>query len=300
MTLPPKCRTPTLSVITPTYNRAHLLERVFKSLLKQTIKSFEWIIVDDGSTDETQQVVIDWIDGAPFPITYVFQENQGKPSAYNHAVNLACGEFLTCVDSDDWLPVNGVENRIRLMQIYADADDICGITGLAANSDGKLIGYSFPENGIIGSKQHLNSVAPGDKSTTFKTSVLKKFPFPQFPNEKFLPESIIYNRMFQSGYKFASSNEVLTVVDYQDGGLSDSALSLRMKSLNGTLMYYHEMSLIDFPSGLKLKATSNLVRYTLHKLGPSKYLVRFVLFVAAFPVGLFFYVRDKRRLRAKS
>lgn len=298
MTLQPKPSTPTLTVITPTYNRAHLLVRLFQSLMKQTNISFEWIIIDDGSSDNTKRVVADWVDVSPFPITYVSQANKGKPSAFNHAVNLARGEFLTCVDSDDWLPVDGVENRIRLMQLYADECDICGITGLTENPRGKPIGHAFPKDGIIGSKQYLNSLAPGDKSTTFKTCILKEFPFPQFPNEKFLPESVIYNRMFQSGYKFASSNRVLTIVDYQADGLSDSALSLRMGSLNGTLMYYHEMSLIEFPVGLKLKAQSNLVRYALHKLGPSKYLARLCLFVAAFPVGLLYYVRDKKRLRA--
>ena len=115
-----------------------------------------------------------------------------------------------------------------------------------------------------------------------------------------MPESIIYNRMFQSGYKFASSNEVLTIVEYQPDGLSGSALALRMRNLNGTLMYYHEMSLIDFPIWLKVKSQSNLVRYTLHKLGPRNYLVSLFTFTIAFSVGLLYYLRDKMRMYANS
>jgi hypothetical protein len=186
------------------------------------------------------------------------------------------------------------------MQLYKDECEICGITGLAENPYGALVGHAFPKDGIIGSKQLLNRLAPGDKPTTFKTSVLKKFPFPQYPGEKFLPESIIYNRMFQSGYKFASSNEVLTIVEYQPDGLSGSALALRMRNLNGTLMYYHEMSLIDFPIWLKVKSQSNLVRYTLHKLGPRNYLVSLFTFTIAFSVGLLYYLRDKMRMYANS
>lgn len=288
---------PILTLITPTYNRAHLLGRVFRSLLNQTENRFEWIIVDDGSTDETPQIVKPWIDYAPFPIIYARQENQGKPSAYNHAVRLAAGEFLSCVDSDDWLPKDGVEKRIRLMKLYTEVSEVCGVTGLASDPNGHLIGKNFPKDGIIGSKQLLSRIAPGDKSTTFKTSVLRAFPFPQFPNENFLPESTIYNRMHQSGYKFASSNEILSIVDYQTGGLSDSALSLRLRNLNGTLMYYHEMSKMDFSVSLKLKAQSNLVRYTLHKLKPAHYIFHLVLFLPALLIGGFYYLRDCKRTR---
>jgi glycosyltransferase involved in cell wall biosynthesis len=294
MTAPPLTGPPLLTVITPTYNRAHLIKRVYQSLLMQTNKSFEWVIVDDGSSDDTEQVVMRWINRAPFKITYVKQHNQGKPAAYNHAVRLACGEFLACLDSDDWLPVDGVENRIKIMQLYINDPEICGISGLAEKADGTLVGQSFPEDGIVGSKQLLNCLSPGDKPTTLKTSVIKQFPFPQFPNEKFLPESCVYNRLFQSGYKFASSNKILTIVEYQQGGLSDTALELRLNNINGTLMYYYEMSLMDFSSGLKIRAKSNIIRYTIHKIGILKMMKYIIFFFIAVPTGIIMYLKDKR------
>lgn len=300
MTAPSLTGAPVLTVITPTYNRAHLIERIYRSLLRQTDKSFEWIIVDDGSSDNTMQVVTRWINAAPFKITYVKQHNQGKPAAYNHAVRLACGELLACLDSDDWFPDDGVENRIKLMQLYINNPKICGVSGLAEKADGALVGQPFPNDGIIGSKQLLNVLSPGDKPTTFKTSVLKQFPFPQFPNEKFLPESSVYNRMFQSGYKFASSNKILTIVDYQKGGLSDTALELRLNNINGTLMYYHEMSLMDFPSLLNLRAKSNLVRYIIHKIGKIKFLKYFALLIISIPVGCLLYLKDKNSARVRA
>jgi glycosyltransferase involved in cell wall biosynthesis len=290
---------PVLSVITPTYNRAHLLDRVYESLLAQTEFSFEWIVADDGSDDETEQKVTVWIKSAPFPIHYTYQENQGKAAAFNHAVRLASGQFLFCLDSDDWFPEDSVANQIALMESHVDNPKICGLTGISKLPDGTVVGKAFPEEGLIASKQALNDIAPGDKPNVFKTEILKCFLFPSFPGEKFLPESTIYNRMFQSGYSFVSTNTTLQIVEYQGGGLSDRALELRLANLNGIISYYHEMSLMDFPIKTRLRTQSNLVRYSLHKLGAAKFLHHALTMIPAALVGALFYVRDKLRIRQK-
>lgn len=299
MTKPFTAPAPVMTVITPTYNRAHLLDRVYQSLLDQTDHSFEWIIIDDGSTDDTVQVVTPWIAEAPFSITYVKQDNQGKPAAFNHAVRLAKGSVLACLDSDDWFPEDAVKNHIALIDIYGDRPEICGVVGININSDGVVVGSEFPKEGMIASKQSLSRIAPGDKSNAFKTEVLKKFPFPIFHEEKFIAESAIYNRMFESGYRFASTNKVLKMVEYQLGGLSDSALSIRINSLNGTILYYSEMSLMDFSSFLIVRSKANLVRYTLHKLNPLTFCFRAFLFLLALPIGVYLYISDVYRLRRK-
>ena len=291
---------PILSVITPTYNRAHLLTRAYESLKLQSNKSFEWIIIDDGSTDDTQKIISLWSSESNFKIRYHYQENCGKPSAYNHAVRLAEGEYLTCMDSDDWLPEDGVEQRIYLMQKYDAIEGICGITGLCQSPEGTVVGARFPDEGMIGSKQYLGRIAPGDKSTTFKTSILRRFPFPVYPGEKFLPESIVYNRMFSAGYSFVSTNDFLSVVDYQKGGLSDRNLEIRHASLNGTIMYYHEMSLISFPTLTILRAQSNLVRYSLHKLGLAKLVLLLILYIPAIALGISIYINDSLNKKPNS
>ena len=286
-----------LNVNAPTYNRVCFLERAYQSLLEQTVHDFEWIIVDDGSKDNIGEVVAAGVLDAPFPIRYVRQENQRKPAAYNHTVRLASGTYLTGLDSDDWLPEESVATQIELMHKYSNRLEICGFAGLCKKSDDKVLGQEFPREGIVESKQHLGKVSPGDKATTFKTRIIKSLPSPLNPGEKSLPESIVYNCIFRSGYQFASTNKILRTNKYQSGGLSNKSLSLCLTSIDGTITHYHEMSLMDFPISLRLQAQSNLTRYSLHKLTPIKFLIRSLLFVPSYMIGILYYIKDQISLR---
>src|SRR5690606_13213592 len=112
-----------------------------------------------------------------------------------------------CVDSDDWLPKNSIPNQVALARARTNHAKICGIAGLCVSRDKEIIGKRFPKEGLVGSKQILNQLAPGDKATIIKTEVIKQYEFPLIPAEKFLPESFIYNRMHEHGYSFSSTNE---------------------------------------------------------------------------------------------
>ncbi len=288
---------PLVTIITPTYNREKLLKRLYESLLSQTELGFEWIIIDDGSNDSTQHLASRWAINSPFEIVYVKQKNRGKAAAYNHGVSLAKCIYLACVDSDDWLPKDAIKNKIALMEMCNNLPSICGVTGVCVRADNSIIGTKFLKEGITGSKVSLDKLAPGDKANVFKTKILKKFPFPHFFGEKFLPEGIIYNRMHQAGYQFISTNTTLKIVEYQSGGLSDTALKMRLDSINGTIAYYQEMSLMNFPLQLKFRSQANKMRYTLHKLGFKKVVLNSFLLVIALPVALLLYSIDKWKMK---
>lgn len=102
-----------LTIFTPTYNRINELERLYSSLISQTDFRFEWLIVDDGSTDDTENMVVSWLDTSPFPIRYIKQPNSGKHVAHNLGATEASGEYFICVNSDDWLEPNAVETILH-------------------------------------------------------------------------------------------------------------------------------------------------------------------------------------------
>lgn len=227
-----------ITIFTPTYNRAVTICRTYNSLVNQTCKDFEWLIVDDGSTDGTENLVQRWIAEADFPIRYIVQPNGGKYRAYNNGLKHAEGEFFICVDSDDWLPTNAVE----LIHSYSDklrADkSLAGIIALKMFQDGKVLGNPYKNPGSSRSLYDLElSGEGGERSLIFKTSVAQMFPFPEDTTEKFVTESVIYDR-FHGKYQFIVSNNVLTVSEYQVDGLSSNPRALMLRNPAGYKLYY--------------------------------------------------------------
>lgn len=136
---------PLLTIFTPAYNRAHTIGRTYESLLRQTCKDFEWLIVDDGSTDNTRELVESWIKEDKIPIRYICQDNQGMHGAHNTAYRNISTELNTCIDSDDFMPDEAVEKIIRFWKEHG-SDKYAGIVGLDQTEDGKIIGAPFPES----------------------------------------------------------------------------------------------------------------------------------------------------------
>lgn len=227
-----------ITIFTPTYNRAVTICRTYNSLVTQTNKDFEWLIVDDGSTDGTENLVRRWIVESDFPIRYIVQPNGGKYRAYNYGLKHANGEFFICLDSDDWLPTNAVE----LILSYADKlranESLAGIIALKMFQDGKVLGLPYKKPGFSRSLYDLElSGEGGERSLIFKTPVAQMFPFPEETAEKFVGESIIYDR-FHGKYEFIVSNEVLTISEYQVDGLSSNLRALMLHNPAGYKLYY--------------------------------------------------------------
>jgi glycosyltransferase involved in cell wall biosynthesis len=230
-----------LTVFTPAYNRVDTLPRLFDSLTRQQTTDFEWVIVDDGSTDDTRSVVMAWVGQAAFPVRYLYQLNGGKHTATNAGVQTALGDLFWTVDSDDWLPDGAI---VRMLEIW-DAvtrdkgrTEIAALTGLCRDPNGTLLGDRFPSSPMESNSLEMSLVhhVSGDKSGWTRTDVMKQFPFPE-GQHNFVPEGIVWNAIALR-YRTIYVNEVFLVVDYQANGLSRGG---RQVSPVGMAMYHQSV-----------------------------------------------------------
>ena len=180
-----------LSIFTPCYNRAHCLPRLYESLCRQTSRDFEWLIIDDGSTDNTSEVVRAMLAEEKVNIRYFYKENGGKHTAHNLALEKAAGDFFFCVDSDDWLSVNAVECILSTTENLYTA---VGLLGYKAFADGTRLSEEFTADKIF-TKMH--KLPRGEYSVILKTEIARKYPFPVFGLEKFIGECVVYDQIDQ-------------------------------------------------------------------------------------------------------
>lgn len=210
-----------LTVFTPTYNRAHTLPRTYESLCKQDNKNFIWLIVDDGSTDKTKELIQDWQrKDNGFEIEYVHKENGGMHTAHNLAYENIHTELNVCIDSDDCLAAGAVK-KIYLKWQEIKSQNYAGIIGLDSDLKGNIIGKGFPDNlketTLSG---YYSSGGKGDKKLVYRTEVINKYPpYPVFEGEKYVALAYKY-RLIDQDYKLAVLNKVLCNVEYQEDGSS--------------------------------------------------------------------------------
>lgn len=227
-----------ITIFTPTYNRGTLLYRIYDSLKTQTVRDFEWLIVDDGSSDNTEEIVNKWIKEQAIKIKYICKENGGKHTAFNVGVQNANGDLFFCVDSDDFLPENSVENILKAWN-RANDRNIAGIIGKKTDTDGKLLCGEFPKGILSVSAYDLvrKHQCYGEKSMVYRTDVLKKFPYPEIENERFIGECVVYDRIDKE-YTMLLLDEVLTICEYQPDGLTGTIFSTMLKNPTGYKIYY--------------------------------------------------------------
>lgn len=225
-----------ITIFTPTYNRAHTLERTFKSLCALTDKDFEWLVVDDGSTDNTEELISEWKKAADFTVRYFKKTNGGKHTAYNVALQHACGELFFDVDSDDWLPEDFMQNVRNAYNQIKDYSAAAGVIAMKSDMHGLLLGKPFCESGHIEQYSSLKDRMQGEYSLVFMTDIAKKHKFPVFDNECFIPETVVYDRF--APYDFLISNDVLTICEYQPDGLSCHYNQLIVENPRGYLELY--------------------------------------------------------------
>jgi glycosyltransferase involved in cell wall biosynthesis len=258
-----------ITVLTPTFNRAHTLPRAYASLEAQAFRDFEWIVVDDGSTDDTAALIESQRKVATFPVRYMWQENSGKHVARNRAVDLAAGRFFLGLDSDDWLLPVALQ---RLMEMWetipaARRADFIGVAGRCARPDGALIGDALPSPVLDSDEVELRGRyrVTGDNAGMNRIDVLRRFALPENAGEVFVPEAVVQNRIARH-YKTRYFDEVLEIRDFQRGGLTDRSRLIRSENVTGSLQYYGELLTMRDRLGLRarIRASANFTRYSLH------------------------------------
>lgn len=223
-----------LTVFTPTYNRASTLPRTYESLCRQDCKDFLWLVVDDGSTDNTAVLVREWQKkDNGFEIRYIYKENGGMHTAHNTAYENIDTELNVCIDSDDCL-ADGAVRRIQDKWQTVKLRGYAGIIGLDANLGGKLIGNGFPEGmtetTLTG---YYASGGRGDKKLVYQTDIIRQYPpYPVFEGEKYVALAYKY-RLIDQDYKLSVLDEVLCNVEYQLDGSSNTMWKQYLKNPKG-------------------------------------------------------------------
>lgn len=289
-----------LTVFTPIYNRGDFLNAIYKSLKEQTVKDFEWLIVDDGSSDNCENVLSDIVSNHndSFRIRFYKKPNGGKHTAINLGVREAEGELFLILDSDDSLPPNSILTIIHEYKDISKDDSICGVSGLMAHHDKSLIGSGYPLNGMVASSLDLRYKynVTGDLIEVFKTKVLREYPFPEIQGERFCPEALVWNRIAQK-YKLKCFNEVVYYRDYLDGGLTDNIVKVRMKSPLASVIFYSELNQLNIPLKQKIKSAINYWRFRFC-LNGEKTLPRIKSqWFWVVPIAFFMHVNDLKKTR---
>lgn len=287
-----------VTVFTPTYNRVKLIDRLYKSLLKQTLYDFEWIVVDDGSTDGTEEYFDNLLKtDNPFLIIYEKTINGGKHRAVNKGVSLAKGELFFIVDSDDYVTDNAIEKLLLWEQSVRGMNNCAGVSGLKGYSEREITGRTFKGDYVDATNiERLKYHIEGDKSEAYFTDVLKRYPFPEIEGEKFITEEVVWNKIALDGYFIRWFNEIIYICEYIEGGLTNSGNEKYINNPIGVLIWAKQQ-LICFNKNFKKKASAICRYYDSVSAVKSIKLIAKDLGVSVFKCKIaVFTVKTKRRI----
>lgn len=236
------------TVFTPTYNRGYIIENLYKSLLRQSYTDFEWVVIDDGSTDDTEILFYEFLNDENrfFNLVYKKVSNGGKHRAINKGLELASGELFFIVDSDDYLTDDALEiaDKIEKSIPKSKKSLFAGICGLKGYSQNKIVGTTFKEEFLdITSLDRNKYNVSGDKSEIFYTDILKKFPFPEFEGENFITECVVWDKIAFNGYMLRFFNDIIYICNYLNDGLSAHSNKLFDKTPRGYGLYLYQCGL---------------------------------------------------------
>ncbi|MEC3879545.1 glycosyltransferase family 2 protein [Parapedobacter sp. 10938] len=260
---------PYVTVFTPAYNRCGYLGLLYESLKEQDFDNFEWVIVDDGSTDGTGEAVRRFIADNEINIRYHYQENAGKHVAVNKGVQLGKGELFFTVDSDDTLAPHALSAIVQQWQAVLElpeADSYAGVCGLRVHEDGRVIGgavdYEVMDVSPIDYRFKLNY--KGDRAEVIRRSIMAQYPYPEIANERFCADALTLNRI-GCRYMLRYFKDGIYVCEYLAGGITDSSVQLRRDSPKGACLYYAEMAALPGLTKIqRLKAALNYWRFAVY------------------------------------
>lgn len=230
-----------VTVFTPTYNRAYILGDLYHSLQRQTCMDFEWLIVDDGSADDTKALVASWQgEENPFPIRYIYQENGGKCRAINRGLKEADGRLFFTVDSDDYLTDDAIEKVIRWDGELPRDGHFCGYVGNRGITPTQTPNRLFPGGYLDGTALDRYDQVDGERAFVFYTEIHRKYLYPEFPGEKFLTEAVTWDSMAHDGYKMRFYNDIIWIWEYKDDGLTRAGYRVFLENPQGTGLFFRQ------------------------------------------------------------
>lgn len=245
-----------LAIITPTYNRKKLLGRLYKSLLLQTDKKFRWVIIDDGSKDDTKEFIKELIlKDNNFTIEYHIKENGGKARALNFAFKkIEDVDLFVIVDSDDFLLSNAVEQIREKYNDYKNDKRIGAFFFRYADSDGNVLRSqkSYSTECVLSRFEHDSRFKKDDGCIAYLKTAVKKYNYPEFENEKYMAPTLLQFRMAKD-FKIVFTNDVIGIAEYQENGLTNSGRKIRLTSPLSMIAYCNYMQSKEFSIMIRLK-----------------------------------------------
>lgn len=297
---------PFFTVFTPTYNRAYILPQLYRSLCEQSCKDFEWLVVDDGSSDNTSELIARWQeDNNGFQICYYKIPNGGKPRAINFGITKAQGKFFFMVDSDDHLTSIAIENMLSWCREVENDPHFIGVGAAKGYPDGSYLKGTPPQTNECGyvdatNLERSNYDLDADMCEAYKVLVFRQFPMAEWPGEKFAPEQIALNEIALHGYKLRWHKEIIYICDYLEDGLTKGWRSLVRKNPMGyAMMYNHMLKYPDLSIKEKYFTACQHIALSIYGKHPeyiwkSNHMLYTIL---ALPVGAVLSVRRKRQFR---
>lgn len=230
-----------ITVFTPTYNRAYILENLYRSLQRQTYTDFEWLVVDDGSSDGTEELIEAWSgENNPFPIRYVKQENGGKCRAINRGLKEARGRMFFTVDSDDYLTDDALEKIIKWDKELPQDGSYCGFVGNLGVTETETPNRLFEGGYLDGTAFDRYGEVDGERAFVFYTDIHRKYLYPEFPGEKFMTEAVTWDQMAHDGYKMRYYNDIIWIWEYKPDGLTRAGYKVFLDNPRGTALFFRQ------------------------------------------------------------
>lgn len=288
-----------ITVFTPTYNRGYVIDRLADSLLKQTDCHFDWLIIDDGSDDNTEEIISEYIKkNPPFRITYQKVKNGGKQRAINLAVQQIETEYIFIVDSDDYLTDDAIERVLKWIDDLPE--EFAGVSGARGKSVDCYLGEVPQISGFYLEATNLERCQynlMSDMAEIYKVQMLKKYPFRVWEGENFVPEATVWDQIALDGYKLRWYKDIIYICEYLDDGLTKGSWNLLRKNPMGYAMMYNHMLLTE-KSG-----RTNIAIQMVSCLCLGKNFMKIfksnapVLALLCSPVGIALYLRRKRQFK---
>ncbi|MBV4396110.1 glycosyltransferase family 2 protein [Advenella alkanexedens] len=283
-----------ITILTPTYNRKHTLPELYKSLINQTSYDFEWLIIDDGSIDNTESLIKNYQKSTPFNIQYIKKPNGGKCSALNIGIKSASYDWIFIMDSDDTVIFDAIEKINKL--ILNDIDESIGSIFCLAKIENKKNKFFD----IVGKSRFCDWVKTGnlfDTAPLIRKSIAINYPFPLYENEKYMAESWLSLQIDRTHFSYFL-NQFIMNAEYQPDGLSTQSLKLRCEAPINAMKVYGDFLSSNIGLNMKSRYAINYWRFYFHaklKYKKIKTNNKFIKYLLFYPFGYIFFIIDNKK-----